>query len=252
MFKRKALIVGYDAADHPYETTLYSIEDDINKYKKYLMSPKGGAWEDKDEIEVFNNVPLSFLMDIRENIKDEKPDVALIIVTGHGSYSQKCRCRKFQLNKHETVCEQNLVGIAPKEIFIWDSCSNIVSESIQISEKLIDIEVDKILKEEVYEKAKKIYEHKCSLCKPQCTRLYASKIDTSAQDIDGGVYTSALLEVAEKNSEIDIYNAHFKAKKIVENITARSEYGIQEPSIMFDRSIKQFLPWAINVESNRV
>ena len=252
MFKRKALIIGYDAEDHPNEPTLHNIEDDFNKYKEYLMSPKGGAWEDEDEIKVFNNVPLSFLMDMRENIKDEKPDVALIIVTGHGLYSKECCCRKFQLNKDEKVCEKNLVGIAPKEIFIWDSCSNIVSERIQISEKLTKQEINKIIKPEIYVNAKRIYEEKCNICKPQCTRLYASKINTSAQDEDGGVYTSALLEVAENNSEIDIYNAHYEAEKIVKDVTIRSPYGMQEPSILFDKGIKHFLPWAINVESNRV
>lgn len=250
MFKRKALIIGYDAKDHPYETTLTNLEADINKYKEFLMSPKGGAWEDKDEIKVFNNVPLSFLMDMRENIKDEKPDVALIIVTGHGMYSKECRCRKFQLNKNEKVCEKNLVGIAPKEIFIWDSCSNIVNESIQINEKLTKQEVNKIIEPNIYDTAKKIYAHKCKICEPQCIRLYASKINTSAQDLDGGVYTNALLEIAEKYHEINIYDAHEKAISIVKEVTARNQFGYQVPSILFDRSIKNFLPWAINVESN--
>lgn len=247
MFKRKALLIGYDAKDSTFEKTLSNVYSDIDKYKAYLMSPKGGAW-DENEIVEFRNVPLEYLMNVRDNIVDEKVDVALIIVSGHGRYSKKCHCRKFLLNKGEEVCEQNLVGIAPKEIFIWDSCSNIVNESVQINE---EIEIDRILNPEAYDDAKNIYIQKCKFCEPQCTRLYASKIDTSAQDIDGGVYTRALLEVADCNSEIDIYDAHDEAVSIVKDITIRSPYGCQVPSILFDRSIKNFLPWAINVKNNR-
>ena len=169
--KRKALLIGYNALDCPEEETLCNVSDDLDKIKHYLMSPQGGAWIfDKNEIinneiEVFHNATKDDLKSRLNDIIDEKLDVGLIYITGHGAYSDKHKCRKFKLNNKENIYEYELVGIADKEIFIWDSCSLLVNESLKTKDEYIEVAIDKIINSEKYDKARKKYFELCNMCK---------------------------------------------------------------------------------------
>ena len=50
--KRRALLIGYTAEDSE-EATLGGVRIDLNKYKNYLMSIRGGAWNSSEIINIF-------------------------------------------------------------------------------------------------------------------------------------------------------------------------------------------------------
>ena len=242
--KRHALLVGYTASDTDSEETLDGVLLDLENYKNYLKSLKGGAWYD-NEITILNNTT-KLNLDLQISILKAKDiDFVFSVFTGHGGFDKNHQCRRFLINKDETYLEKNILGISKKQIFIYDSCSNIIKESIQnkrVINSLLETASDYRRK-----LARDKYEEYCNSCEPQRVRLYASKVGYSAEDKNGGIYTNALIETLNNsNGYMSIVKAHDEASKLV---FARTESGDGDGQIT-ERQVtrtSKFLPGAINV-----
>ena len=73
---------------------LEGVKTDLFEWKKFLTSPKGGAWE-HDEIEMIMNPQRSELLShINELRKTKVYDFAIVVYSGHGGYDRNTIFRK--------------------------------------------------------------------------------------------------------------------------------------------------------------
>ena len=143
--------------------------------------------------------------------------------------------------------EKDIAGIAKQQIRICDSCANRRGESALESLQKVRNSLQSLIEEKNEEKiiARKKYEDWCRLSSPQIIRLYAAKVGTSAEDRNGGVYTSSLIETLENaQHSIDIVEGHDNASRLVRMRTATRDGSSQVPERQVSR-VSKFLPGAI-------
>lgn len=242
--KRHALLIGYTAFDSE-EETLENVVQDLENYEAFLKSSKGGAWYNS-EITTLNNVSKSLLDIYIKNIIQDKPEIVFTVFSGHGYYDANERCRKLLINRNEEILSRDLIGLANKQILICDSCSKVypLPEKLTKAKLLLESKQDTKYSLDI---ARKKYDEELLKCDEQTICLYAAKIGTSAQDINGGVYTNALLKTLKgANKYMSIVDAHNECKDIVRLETLDRNGKYQEPEIQYTRA-RKFLPGAIYV-----
>lgn len=236
--KRRALLIGYSGYDlrggH-----LNGVSKDLEKYKHFLMSLKGGAW-DNSEIMTIKDESLSYVESKIEQIKKENNDMVFSVFTGHGGYDEKKGCRILEISNDITMSETKLWNLAHRQILILDSCSVLSSKSLAEDSKIIaSFSNFSISKEE----ARRLYEVYCLSCPEQQVKLYASEIGTSANDTrNGGAYSYTLLSyLIQQDNYIDIVEAH---DKVSEFLARSGQYT--------DKSVPRvhpFLPGTLNIRA---
>lgn len=235
--KRKALLIGY-TGEGSEETTIDGVLLDLEKYKNYLMSIRGGAWY-ANEIKVLNTPTKAQLK--QEILIASTADLTFTVFSGHGDFDDmEHGCRRFLLNKNEFILEKDLWNITKKQILICDSCAGYRSTSA--NEDIMEEKRISNLLETSHERftARQKYEDWCKACDNQLIRLYAAQPDTYAEDQDGGVYTTQLISaLKEARESISILEAHNIAKPNVESRT-----NGQKPTHSYPR-VKRILPGAI-------
>lgn len=249
IMKRKALLIGYSDVDSYGNSTL-NIRKDINGYKNFLMSIKGGAWYDTEIVPIINE-SLKVLRGTIEDTKNENNDVVFVAFTGHGDYDDvENYCRRLEITDGDTILEKDLWGLAKRQILICDSCSGLRSEYVNeslLEEKSVGPFAKASNSLEI--KARERYDLLCKLAPEQLVRLYASKIGTYAIEDNGGIYTQTLLQVLNNhNEDINIVRAHDLAADLVIKKTKynHNDENAQIPQKSIPR-IHTFLPGVINV-----
>ena len=122
--KRIALLIGNSNG-------LEGVKKDLSAWKKFLLSPKGGAWKLK-EIRTIMNPPKQELLCSIEKLKYEGYDLATVVYSGHGGYDKSTI---LEINKREeTINETDLLWIAPRQISVFDCCRCLVREDEPINE----------------------------------------------------------------------------------------------------------------------
>lgn len=233
--KRKALLIGDSGYGDDY---LSGVEYDLENYKNFLTSLRGGAWYD-EEISILSNKSKNVILNEIKAIKETKYDLVFVVFTGHGSYDNDKQYRMLSVGIYdESIYEKGLWNLAPKQILILDSCSGYLHESLSCEHKVSAFNMATLQK-----KARYKYEGICLQCPPQQIYLYASKIGSLANDLgNGGLYSTKLLEILEKNKiegqYLDIISAHHAT-----SIKIRKER--QETDKLVDISKKPYLPGAI-------
>lgn len=232
--KRKALLIGDSGYNDDY---LSGVGYDLENYKNFLKSLRGGAWYD-EEISILSNKSKNVILSEIKAIKETKYDLVFVVFTGHGSYDNDKQYRMLSVGIYdESIYEKELWNLAPKQILILDSCSGCVQGNLSCEHNRNDFNQTDITK------MRHKYEEICLQCPPQQIYLYASKIGTSAEDTEnGGLYSTNLLEILEKNKiegqYLDIVKAHcYTSIKI-------GKEG-QETDKLVDISKKPYLPGAI-------
>lgn len=238
--KRHAFLIGYTAEDSD-EETIDGVLNDLRKYKDYLRTLKGGAWDDS-EITVLNNTTETMLkLEIAIN-SAKGLDFAFVVFSGHGDFDDiENGCRRLLLNKNEILLEKALWNIAEKQILICDSCAGRQSKALQALES---IEKKSQIIHEATSVQKKLardkYEAWCNSCEDQLIRLYAAEVGTFAEDNNGGIYTTELINaLSNAQSDISIVGAHDIAKN---KVMMRTKKQIPEKQVM---RVRKFLPGAI-------
>lgn len=177
--KRRALLIGNSNG-------LAGVKLDISNYVKFLTSDFGGQWYNYEIIIKMNPSRIDLLNTIRD-LRNENPDFAFIAFSGHGAYAKSTLLEIN--NDKEYILEENLIGIAKRQISIFDCCRNIIStESLNEDMKFKNLS-DSI------NAIRNRYEHRILQAIEQQVMLYACSINESSLDTyNGGLYTYNLLD----------------------------------------------------------
>jgi len=240
--RRKALIIGNSGGKKNQEQYLEGVQQDVKKYKKFLLANIGGKWHEDEIIVSMDETKLQVTNKIA-TLKNAKYDFVFILFSGHGRYSSSKGCRKLYMFD-DSIYEDELTYLAPKQITILDTCANIEKEEI-LTESMESLAKNRTFAGMLTDYRKK-YENAITLCPQQQVILYSSSIDESSRDSElGGLFAYNLLKVAQ-NNEKDVLNsreAYLIAKQAVQNKTKMT----QNPSYDFIKS-GSVLPFSLGVK----
>ena len=242
--KRRALLIGYSGWDLKNKTPLVGVPIDLQNYKEFLTSLKGGAWYN-DEITIVYDKDLATLKRELLKIKLDRNELVYVAYSGHGCYSTTKLCRMLEITKDEVIYENEFSDLAKRQILIFDCCAGKYNETIgeSIERKNYAQRLEKASINEIV-LARQRYEKLCMQCQEQTLRFYAARIGDFAQDSNyGGLYTKALLSTLRTSyNQIDMVGAHHKAAQIVQ----RETDGEQNPDLRCAK-LHDFLPGAISI-----
>lgn len=199
--KRKALLIGNSNG-------LAGVKLDIANWMKFLKSEEGGQWCDK-EIDVVMNPKKSDILSRIANIKASSPDFVIVVFSGHGAYQRKAVGEQtiLEINNNEVIGENDLIGIALRQISVFDCCRGVSAEVLSESQKEVGA-FSKVGSVRPY------YEKRIMEAMPQQIRLYACAIGESAMDTErGGIYTNQLLYCSSSFLEGEDYRLVAKAHR---------------------------------------
>jgi hypothetical protein len=190
--KRKALLIGNSNG-------LGGVKIDIANYINFLISDYGGRWYSYEIIVEMNPTKKELLATI-DNLKNEKPDFAFVVFSGHGAY---LRNTILEINKEkEYIRETDLIGIAKRQISIFDCCRETITEKLEKSIRSFSTEAFIGDSQNIRTK----YDLRIMQSIEQQNFLYACSIDECALDSTdiGGLYTKNLIGSA-KSQSINLY-----------------------------------------------
>jgi hypothetical protein len=181
--KRKALLIGNTNG-------LAGVQIDIQKTKAFLLSNVGGAWLDS-EIDVITNPRRVDLLAHLNRVRQSSPDYVFTLFSGHGGLEK--RTTILELNDAgETVAEDVLFKIAPRQISVFDCCratsveplmKSYAADSITESYKAIGV--------------RERFDAQIMKAIPQQVLLYACSMGQVSNDTaSGGIYLQNLLYAA--------------------------------------------------------
>lgn len=229
--KRRALLIGNTNG-------LPGVPVDISKYTSFLKSDFGGQWNEENEIITKMNPSKSDLLNTIWTIKNEKPDFAIIVFSGHGAYKKGTI---LEINKNEEfIYESDLSFISTRQISIFDCCRNIIPTTLNENKALRG--VSNFSKS--YSLLRKIYDDRILQAIEQQVSLYACDINESALDTsNGGLYSSNLINCSKPTLENDfklVGNAHQDAAALTTNAAWITRLHKQTPIAVLPRCISSF------------
>lgn len=206
--KRIALLIGNSNG-------LPGVKKDIAHWKKFLESDFGGQWTD-DEIVVAMNPAKNNLLSTINRIKINRPDFAIVVFSGHGAYQKGT---VLEINEKEEVIRENeLIGIASRQISAFDCCRNVLNDNLLESRKELRMFADG----GSYRRSiRPYYDARIMSAIEQQICLYACSVNESALDTgDGGLYTKNLLncslDVPEKYKLVGIAHDEARVRTVLE------------------------------------
>lgn len=183
--RKRILLVGNNDG-------LPGVNIDVKNYYEFFASPIGGAWR-KDEICELRNTTRERFRQIIANMRSERLDYFVFVFSGHGGSMR--RDTIMELSNNEYVSETEVDGIADKQLSIYDCCRgcvNNLNEQYAIQNK---IEVSGELY--YYNFCRRFYESKINDADNQHIKLYACRVDETAEDTgNGGVFSHYFIKNA--------------------------------------------------------
>lgn len=239
--KRKALIIG-TPGDGVYNKKLPGVEVDLANYRRYLMSPLGGAWTDI-EIVVMNS-PTS--QQIQEKLKTlREVDYAFVSFSGHGGYNTSTRSTHLELGPNDLFDSRLMKIGAPKQTVVLDCCRERYTPGI-FESLIVRASLESLSKGLDSKKCRAAFDNHIERCLPASIILNACNIDESAGDEakQGGLYSASIIEAAEdfakeighvppgKNIILDVPDAHDRAAhKVRTKSDSRQNPTIDQPRV---------------------
>lgn len=237
---RKALLIG----NSNVEPALAGVEKDIKRYKDYLLSNYGGAWE-KEEIIISLNENTSEIILKKEELVGV--DYAFVLISGHGEH------RKDQTGNSETFFwfsnkhAESVKKYFPKvtrSVIVIDVCRELRVIKSLSEDHLMEYATCTASRKMSREECRKIFDNHVMSCPESRIVLYSCGIGQGAgDDGTGGIFSVALLNSFERNDRgnvINIFNAFQSAK----TITVKNNYP-QTPTIATGRE-REFFPFGIS------
>ncbi len=176
--RRKALLIAnLDAVGS---------QNDINNWKKFLLSGRGGAWRE-NEIMVLTNPSKNSLNTVLCCIKNSGYDFIIVVYAGHGGWK---RSTILEINPDcETIGERDLKGLSSREILILDCCRATSTETYILDELQL-----KLFSDSIRSDIRIRYDARILQAIEQQVTLYACGIGECAYcSNNGGYYTKNLL-----------------------------------------------------------
>jgi hypothetical protein len=184
--ERKALLFGNSNG-------LSGVKLDIANFKKFLKSDFGGRWLDS-EIIILMNPSKSELLNKIKDIKNQQPDYAFVLYSGHGAYTKET---VLEINGNgDTVNESELKNIASRQISIFDCCRGVILQPL-FEDKTYS-ETIKLF--DSYSRLREKYDNRILQAIEQQVSLYACTIGQSSYDTEkGGIYSNSFLSCTKPN-----------------------------------------------------
>ena len=211
MLSKFALIIGYPGEPEE-ENFCEGVYTDVENYERYLKSIHGGAWND-DEIHSEINISKRELKNWIIYLSNF--DYSVIIFAGHGEYNLFHQQTEIQINKRETILENDLMISTDRQLVILDCCriksKTLIEDSVIKSFSAEDFsDVDRFL-------YRNIFDIKLSESVQDFIKIYSCDIGESARDLGrkGGLFSKSLIDSAKGNENLSIYKTFSKAKDIV-------------------------------------
>ncbi len=240
--KRRALLIGNSNG-------LAGVKLDISNYVKFLTSDYGGQWYQDPEIVIRMNPTRKLLLETIQSIKNENPDFAFVVFSGHGAYQ---KTTILEINKdEEIILESELAGIAKRQISIFDCCRNVILTQLSDSRK--SFAANAFIGDPSSIRPK--YEARIMQAIEQQNFLYACSINESALDTEeGGLYTKNLLvsTIPLRNSQFKLVGeTHEEAASKTSNAAWTTKLHRQNPTATLPRCLSsQQLIFSINPNYN--
>lgn len=202
--KRRAILLGH--VDGQLSTNL-----DLDKVYGYLTSLYGGAWY-PDEIVHRVNISRTKLDELLQDTRARKLDYVFLYFSGHGGYKKGT---VLELNpQEETISEQYLSSLAPRQLNIYDCCRTLPrTQSIKVANSFsMDGLSESYNMEREY--FRMLYDDRMLQAYEQQMSLYACSVGECSYDFgEGGVYTKHFIDSAKMSDDTYVLAsvAHSKA-----------------------------------------
>lgn len=225
--KRRALLFGNTNG-------LNGVKKDIANFVRFLTSDIGGQWDFDSEISVLMNPSRNEILTKINFLKNEKPDFAFVVFSGHGAYS---RGTILEVNsKGDSIYESELRGIASRQISIFDCCRNVDTTVNEIRTF-----AKAILQGDAVKNIRPFYDSRIMQAIEQQTSLYACSIGESSYDTnDGGIYTNCFLSSVRPDNQ-----SQFKLLAIAQDEarpkTTRKAFEVYSEKQIPDQSLPKCL-----------
>lgn len=107
--KRHAVLIGY-SGENSIDEYLPGVSKDLLNVEKFLLSDRGGAWND-EEIKVYQNKSKAEIMRYITTIKQHY-DMLFIYYSGHGCYDTTEKCRVLGLPNNDFMYEKKFMELS--------------------------------------------------------------------------------------------------------------------------------------------
>ena len=229
--KRQALLIQSPLSGVDYRP---GVCIDILRWKSFLMSLHGGAW-DKTEILVLNNPTKQQLK--TSLIRAKYSDFSIVVFSGHGFVKKDeifgddetfLYLNESQDRDESVISEYELNPGTPRCILSFDCCRDYEKEPL--SESIVD-ETFGCMNETNRGFYRSMFERQVMRCEKGCTRLYSASVTESANDAPS--FTQILLSLAKNWSEenphksMNVRDAMYETINIMRNkfhLTQTPEY----------------------------
>lgn len=247
--KRKALIIG-TPGDGVHSKKLPGVDVDLANYRRYLMSPLGGAWA-QEEIVVLQSPSANHLKEQLSELR--KADYAFVTFSGHGGYNNVTQSTHIELGPNQLFDSRQMLIGAPRQTVVLDCCRE------RYTPDLLKYLVERASLESYTEgldrkRCREMFDAYLKKCLPAVIILNACDINETAGDdpTRGGIYSSSLIESAKvfcketsltnirEVAILDVPDAHCRAAAKVQN----ERDGRQNPTISQPR-VSTYFPFAV-------
>ncbi|TXJ45628.1 caspase family protein [Brachyspira aalborgi] len=231
MIKRAFLI---SSSAQNTTTPIVGTLKDVENFKHFLQSLKGGAWEDNEIF--FKDEPNDNDMNY---IRNYNGDYSLIFIASHGFYYKSEHMQYVIINEEEFPLDY-FFNNAKKQLIIVDACREYHFPNLMLFAESFE-GVKRLSYSNIRDIYRQRYEDYIEKCNNGRVIIYSTNInDTAGEDKNnGGIFTSSFIKVASDNSEyklLDAKNAVILTRNYMHNILKTE----QNPIIESDRRINYF------------
>ena len=168
------------------------IETDMQSWKQYLKSEKGGGWYEHEINSSLKNPTTAQLDQALANAKN--PDFLLIAFAGHGCTHKGEDTPRLCINKTETYKASGLRGHAARTLIVLDSCRDVIEIS-ESADRQLRMKAFASVSAEVIIRHRIAYEEAFLRASTGSIFMHAAAYDQSAAGKAGigGAYTQALI-----------------------------------------------------------
>lgn len=220
--KKFALLIGNSR-------NLPGTSKDILDFQVHLMSDHGGAWE-QAEIKPLIDMSSSEIEKVLNRVKANNYDYVIVYFTGHGG------CKDgtiMEVNpQNELMSESLFLGLAPKQLNIFDCCRAWVRGDIPIDEDHTSAN------QKLRELIRKEYDDLIDSAAPQQVRIYSCREGETSYPLTdgrGSIYTQTFLDAAKELRQsveiVRIYDCHERAAQMTIQIAMNNKVA-QNPEII--------------------
>jgi hypothetical protein len=192
--KRQALIITNPGNPEDKDDYCAGVERDAANYRRFLLSPAGGAWEEA-ELAHLRKPDIFAVQRAVGKLTSSGCEYALVIFSGLGSFSKRLNSTILHLREGHSIDSSELRLRGVGQTLIIDSCRKVPAERPLLSEAAPDL-----------------LKSMAGLSRAECRRCYDAEIAKCGRELIvmrscsngeysydspvGGYYSSSLMEAA--------------------------------------------------------